>query len=100
MTFNNGMTDGIGGYYLADMDYSATPTAIPAVGCDAGWYCPFGLLKRYPCPAGHYCPAGADLPTPCSAGYFNIHIMQTDATACTNNPCPTGYYCNIGTKYP
>lgn len=57
-------------------------------------------MKRTPCPAGHYCPAGASLPTACAAGYYNIHIMQTDVTACTNNPCPTNYFCNIGTKYP
>lgn len=42
--------------------------------CTAGYYCPYGTMKRYPCPAGHYCPANSALPTACSAGYFNTLI--------------------------
>lgn len=63
------------GYYLPSVSYTVTNIIAEMIDCDAGYYCPFGLMKRYPCPAGHYCPAGSELPTACPAGYFNIHIM-------------------------
>jgi hypothetical protein len=91
---------GKGGYYLPSITYTSTSVTGTMTACDAGYYCPFGDLKRYPCPAGHYCPASSALPTPCPAKYFNINIMMTSLTDCTANQCPSGYFCNLGTKYP
>jgi len=91
---------GKGGYYLPSITYISVSITGTMTACDAGYYCPFGDLKRYPCPAGHYCPSSSALPTPCPAKYFNINIMMTSLTDCTANQCPSGYFCNLGTKYP
>lgn len=57
-------------------------------------------MNQYPCPAGYYCPSESAYPIACPAGYFNINIMMTQESDCTNNPCPTNFFCNVGTKYP
>ena len=71
------------GYYCPDVG-----TAVPTLGCTAGFYCPLGTqFPSLPCPTGSYCPNNSAIASPCAAGTYQSAQAQASCTQCPAGSC-------------